>query len=170
MLFGRFDPNRFAFGNHMFVLIQKADSQTDSEHPYVLDACAGPQLGTLKVEDYIAACIDLESYLYISPPMSRNSTHDEFTDMQPYQGVSDLAISTSFFRKPSEVPKNTLFDLFLTEFQKKGGSLQIPYVGSRGTKDAVVATYTYTLVKISPTDKGETATFNFFRFETDIGV
>ncbi|KAF1997420.1 hypothetical protein P154DRAFT_605541 [Amniculicola lignicola CBS 123094] len=170
MLCGRFDLNRSAFGNHMFVLLQKAASPTDAEMPYVLDACAGPQTGSLQVVDYVKTCIDLDPSLYSSPPKSHASTPGAFSNIQPYQGVSDLAISTSFLRNFLDVPKDTLFDLFLTEFKNQGGSLQVPFVGSGATKDSVVATYTYTPEKLSLADKDETVTFNFYRFESDYGM
>ncbi|KAL6405255.1 hypothetical protein AUP68_12099 [Ilyonectria robusta] len=43
---------RSAFDNHMFLTINKGTS------PFVLDACCGPQLGTVLLIDYPTSVID----------------------------------------------------------------------------------------------------------------
>ena len=139
---------RSAFGNHLFLTIDKAGDT------YVLDACCGPQTGTVKLLDYPATAIDTRS--------DRGGRPGTLFNVIDGIGVNHLIVSRALARtNPPALAFSLLIDQ-ITQLDSKG-RWEEPFFASPAQNYSISATWTF--VPIAHPD--ETITINVFRYKDD---
>lgn len=132
MLVDKMSPLRSCFRNHMFLSYQKAVTHS------VLDACCGPQLGDLLLEDYPKEVIDQNPTRY-KPP----DAPGEVKDMISGPGVNELVVSRCFERQGKPDPKSlALLDRLAVEMGSEGSWAQ-PYLTAPSGNWQISATWTF---------------------------
>ncbi|KAH6980656.1 hypothetical protein BKA56DRAFT_673145 [Ilyonectria sp. MPI-CAGE-AT-0026] len=140
-----------AFGNHMFLTINKGTS------PSVLDACCGLQLGTVLLIDYPTSVIDQRSTIY-----KNKSRPGALVDITDGVGVTDTVNSRCFERVGAPDPNSpALIDKLALDTQKYGTWYQ-PYLSAPAGNWGVTATWTY----LPLIDKQEIITVNVFTYSS----
>jgi len=139
---------RSAFGNHLFVTIDKAGDT------YVLDACCGPQTGTVKLLDYPAKAIDTRS-----DKIGRPGTLFNVIDGI---GVNHLIVSRALVRTNPSAPTSNLLIDKVTQLDT-GGTWKEPFYASPAQNYSISATWTF----VPTAHPGETITINVFRYKDD---
>ena len=144
---------RSGFGNHMFLTINKGTEK------YVLDACAGPQLGTKNLQGYIDDAIDATESLYKNSTVYKNFKHGIISDVFDGVGIEKL-LTPRIFARTDAIP-NSLIEKLATD-TKPLGSLHAPYLEAGVTVIPMLAKWTF----IPKGDSGEVVNISVFRFLT----
>jgi hypothetical protein len=129
-------PNQSGFGNHMFLTLGPKMAV-----PNVLDACCGPQLGTVSIINYPQAVIDTTTLLYRLGATAPGG----LADILDGPGVEELLFCRPLNRSPEAgAQRRTLFDFVAAAFQNEGKLLDTQV---RVLADARCITAKWKLVK-----------------------
>jgi len=145
---------RSAFSNHMFVTISKGNGHN------VLDACCGPQLGSLTLDDYVQQAIDSRATRYEQNNNPKNYKLGDTSTITDGPGIAQL-VSSRCFEKQGDAsqPGQSLLDKLAKEFKSDGTWYQ-PYLSTPQGNWEITATWTFTPI-IDPT---EIITVNVFGY------
>ncbi|KAJ5261378.1 hypothetical protein N7478_011973 [Penicillium angulare] len=144
MLVAQNNNLRSSFGNHLFVTIEKA-GQT-----YVLDACCGPQAGTVKLQDYPAAAID--------PRSDSGGSPGTLLDVIDGIGVNHLIVSRALER--AKPPPSSVLMIDQVPKLDPTGTWNAPFFASPAQNYSISATWT--LIPTGHSDK--TINIDVFRY------
>jgi hypothetical protein len=145
MLVDKNNNIRSAFGNHLFVTIERAGET------YVLDACCGPQTGTIKLQNYPAEAIDTRS--------DNRGRPGTLLDIIDGVGVNHLIVSRALGRV-NPPPSSALLIDQVTQLDPTG-TWNAPFFASPAQNYSISATWT-----LIPTGyPGKTINIDVFRYE-----
>ncbi|EMD61586.1 hypothetical protein GGP41_004186 [Bipolaris sorokiniana] len=154
MLCGEDEVKRSAFSNHMFVTISKGNGHN------VLDACCGPQLGDVTLEDYVNQAIDSRASRYQQNNNPLNYKLGDASDITDGQGIAQL-VTSRCFEKEGDTSQSalSLLDKLAKEFENDGKWYQ-PYLSTPQGNWQITATWTF-----KPNNNlGEIITVNVFGY------
>ncbi|KAJ6023932.1 hypothetical protein N7540_004729 [Penicillium herquei] len=138
--------SRSAFGNHLFVTIEKGGE------PFVLDACCGPQTGNVKLEDYPGRAIDTRS--------DRRAKPGTLLDITDGVGVNHLIVSRALARTNPPIGSDFLIDE-VTELDQTV-TWNAPFFASPAQNYSISATWTLTTTG----DKPKHINVDVFRYQS----